>query len=175
DLSEVYPFDPDAARALLEEAGYADGLELSFVAPNIYPTYALDYVVSQLADVGITVNLETVEFPTWIDRVYVNHDYDLTVVLHVEPRDIDNYANPEYYWLYDSAEVQDLLGQARTTPDPEEFVELRRQAAAQVAEEAPAVWLLLYNDVTVARAGLSGYPTFDANARFDAFDITVEN
>ena len=175
DLSEVYPFDPDAARALLEEAGYADGLELSFVAPNIYPTYALDYVVSQLADVGITVNLETVEFPTWIDRVYVNHDYDLTVVLHVEPRDIDNYANPEYYWLYDSAEVQDLLGQARTTPDPEEFVELRRQAAAQIAEEAPAVWLLLYNDVTVARAGLSGYPTFDANARFDAFDITVEN
>ena len=175
DLSELYPFDPDAARALLEEAGYADGLELSFVAPNIYPTYALDYVVSQLADVGITVSLETVEFATWIEQVYVNHDYDLTVVLHVEPRDIDNYANPEYYWLYDSAEVQDLLGQARTTQDPDEFVELRRQAAALIAEEAPAVWLLLYNDVTVARAGLSGYPTFDANARFDAYDITVES
>jgi peptide/nickel transport system substrate-binding protein len=174
DLSGVYPYDPDAARALLEEAGYADGLDLTFVAPNIYPTYALDYVVSQLADVGITVTLETVEFPTWIDQVFVNHDYDLTVVLHVEPRDIDNYANPEYYWLYDSAEVQDLLAQARATPDPEQFVELRRQAARLIAEEAPAVWLLLYNDVTVARTGVSGYPTFDANARFDAFDITVE-
>jgi peptide/nickel transport system substrate-binding protein len=174
DLSNVYPFDPDAARALLEEAGYADGLELSFVAPNIYPTYALDYVVSQLDDVGITVNLETVEFPTWIDQVFVNHDYDLTVVLHVEPRDIGNYANPEYYWLYDSPEVQDLLAQAKASPDPEEFVELRRQAARLIAEEAPAVWLLLYNDVTVARADVSGYPTFDANARFDAYDITVE-
>ena len=174
DLSDVYPFDPDGARALLEEAGYADGLELSFVAPNIYPTYALDYVVSQLADVGITVNLETVEFPTWIDQVFVNHDYDLTVVLHVEPRDIGNYANPEYYWLYDSPEVQDLLAQAKSSPDPEQFVELRRQAARLIAEEAPAVWLLLYNDVTVARSGVSGYPTFDANARFDAYDITVE-
>jgi peptide/nickel transport system substrate-binding protein len=174
DLSGVYPFDPEAARALLEEAGYADGLELSFVAPNVYPTYALDYVVSQLADVGITVNLETVEFPTWLEQVFGNHDYDLTVVLHAEPRDIDNYANPDYYWLYDSPEVQDLLGQARTTPDTEEFVELRRQAARLIAEEAPAVWLLLYNDVTVARAGVSGYPTFDANARFDAYDITVE-
>jgi peptide/nickel transport system substrate-binding protein len=174
DLSNVYPFDPDAARALLEEAGYADGLELSFVAPNIYPTYALDYVVSQLDDVGITVNLETVEFPTWIDQVFVNHDYDLTVVLHVEPRDIGNYANPEYYWLYDSPEVQDLLAQAKASPDAEEFVELRRQAARLIAEEAPAVWLLLYNDVTVARADVSGYPTFDANARFDAYDITVE-
>ena len=131
--------------------------------------------MSQLADVGITVNLETVEFPTWIDRVFVNHDYDLTVVLHAEPRDIDNYANPEYYWLYDSPEVQDLLAQAKASPDPEEFVELRRQAARLIAEEAPAVWLLLYNDVTVARTGISGYPTFDANARFDAYDIIVED
>jgi peptide/nickel transport system substrate-binding protein len=175
DLSSLYPYDPDAARALLEEAGYADGLELSFVAPNIYPTYALDYVVSQLADVGITVNLETVEFPTWIDQVFVNHDYDLTVVLHVEPRDIGNYANPDYYWLYDSPEVQDLLARAKASPDPDEFVDLRRQAARLIAEEAPAVWLLLYNDVLVARTGVSGYPEFDANIRFDAYDITVEN
>ena len=118
DLTELYPYDPDAARALLEEAGYGDGLELSFVVPNIYPTVCPDYVVSQLADVGITVNLQTVEFPTWIDQVYVNHDYDLTVVLHVEPRDIDNYANPEYYWLYDSPEVQDLLGQREDDAGP---------------------------------------------------------
>jgi peptide/nickel transport system substrate-binding protein len=175
DLSGVYPYDPDAARALLEEAGFAEGLELSFVSPNIYPTYALDYIVSQLADVGITANLETVEFPTWIDQVFVNHDYDLTLVLHVEPRDIDNYANPEYYWLYDSPEAQELLNGARTSLDPDEFVELRRQAAQLIAEEAPAVWLMLYNDVTVARAGVSGYPTFDANARFDAYDIAVES
>ncbi len=174
DLSDLYPFDPEAARALLEEAGYADGLELSFVAPNLYPTYAFDYVVSQLNDVGITVNLEVVEFPTWLDRVFGDHDYDLTVVLHVEARDIGNYANPEYYWQYDSPGVQDLLAQAKTTADAEEFVELRRQAARLIAEEAPAVWLMLYNNVLVARTGISGFPTFDANNRFNAFDIVVE-
>ena len=38
DLTGLYPYDPDAARALLEEAGYGDGLELTFVVPNIYPT-----------------------------------------------------------------------------------------------------------------------------------------
>ena len=86
--------------------------------------------------------------------MFVNHDYDLTVVLHVEARDIGNYANPEYYWLYDSPEVQELLAQAKASPDPDEFVELRRQAARLIAEEAPAVWLLLYNDVTVARGNL---------------------
>jgi peptide/nickel transport system substrate-binding protein len=96
-------------------------------------------------------------------------------VLHVEPRDIGNYANPDYYWLYDSPEVQDLLARAKASPDPDEFLDLRRQAARLIAEEAPAVWLLLYNDVLVARTGVSGYPEFDANIRFDAYDITVEN
>ena len=104
-------------------------MELSFVAPNIYPTYAFDYVVSarRRQHHGQPRN---VEFPTWIDQVFVNHDYDLTVVLHAEARDIGNYANPEYYWLYDSPEVQELLAQAKASPDPDEFVELRRQAAS---------------------------------------------
>jgi peptide/nickel transport system substrate-binding protein len=174
DLTGIYPYDPDRARELLAEAGYEDGLELTFVAPNIYPTYAVDYVVSQLADVGITVTVESVEFPTWLDQVFGNHDYDLTVVLHVEPRDIDNYGNPEYYWLYDNPDVQQLLADAKTAPSPEESNELRRQAARQIAEDAPVVWLILYNDVIVARTGISGYPLFDPNARFDAFDIVVE-
>ena len=73
--------------------------------------------------------------------MYTNHDYDLTYVLHVEPRDLDNYANPDYYWLYDSPEVQELLAAAKTSPDPDEANELRRQAAEQIAEDAPAVWL----------------------------------
>ena len=71
--------------------------------------------------------------------------------------------------------MQDLLAQAKTTADAEEFVELRRQAARLIAEEAPAVWLMLYNNVLVARRGISGFPTFDANNRFDAFDIVVES
>ena len=49
----------------------------------------------------------------WLEQVYTNHDYDLTAVLHVEPRDIGNYANPDYYWQYDSPEVQQLIADAK--------------------------------------------------------------
>jgi peptide/nickel transport system substrate-binding protein len=174
DLTGLYPYDTDAARALLEEAGYGDGLELSFVVPNFYPPRIPDFVVSSLADVGITLDLQAVEFSTWLQQVYTNHDYDLTYVLHVEPRDIDNYANPDYYWLYDSPEVQRLLAEAKTTPDQEQAIELRRQAARQIAEDAPAVWLTLADDIVVADVGVTGIPEFDRQNRFDASDLQVD-
>jgi peptide/nickel transport system substrate-binding protein len=173
DLTGLYPYDPEAARALLEEAGYGDGLDLTFVVPNFYPSRGPDFVVSQLADVGINVELQTVEFSTWIEQVYTNHDYDITLVLHVEPRDIDNYANPDYYWQYDNPEVQQLLADASTAPDPEEANELRRQAAAIIAADAPVDWLLLASDIVVSRTGLTGFPEFDMNARFDASGLVV--
>jgi peptide/nickel transport system substrate-binding protein len=173
DLTGLYPYDPEAARALLEEAGYGDGLELTFVVPNFYPPRIPDFVVSQLADVGITLDLQAVEFSTWLEQVYTNHDYDVTYVLHIEARDIDNYANPDYYWLYDSPEVQELLNAAKTTPDEDEAIELRRQAAEQIAEDAPAVWLTLTDDIVVAHTGVTGIPEFDRQVRFDASDLQV--
>ena len=173
DLSVVNPFDPDAARTLLEEAGYGDGLTLSFIVPNHYPTRVADFVVSQLADVGITLELQLVAFPAWLEQVYTNHDYDVTLVLHVEPRDIDNYANPDYYWQYDNPEVQQLLSDAGVSADPDEANELRRQAAAIIAADAPADWLILGDDLVVSQAGVTGFPEFDMNARFDASGLVV--
>jgi peptide/nickel transport system substrate-binding protein len=173
DHNDLYPYDPDAARAKLEEAGYGDGLDLSFVVPNHYPPRGPDFIVSQLAEVGINVELQSVEFPTWIEQVYTNHDYDLTIVLHVEPRDLDNYGNPDYYWEYDNPEVQQLLADAKVAADPEEAVDLRRQAAAIIATDAPTDVVILAHDIVVSRTGIEGFPEFDMNARFDASGLVV--
>jgi peptide/nickel transport system substrate-binding protein len=174
DLTGVLPHDPDAARSALEAAGVADGTRLTFVVPNIYPTTVSEYVASQLGDVGLDVEIVPVEFSVWLERVYTNVDYDLTLVLHVEPRDIANYANPDYYWRYDNPDVQRLVADAKTAPTSDEATDLLRQAARQIAEDSPVDWLLLYNDLVVARAGVHGYPQDDTASRFDASGITVE-
>ncbi|MBA3604517.1 MAG: ABC transporter substrate-binding protein [Acidimicrobiia bacterium] len=173
DLTDSAPYDTEAAEELLDGAGVTDGTALTLVYPNIYPTNAAEYIASQLAEVGIEVEIETVEFSVWLEQVFTNADYDMTVVLHVEPHDIDNYANPDYYWRYDSADVQQLIGDARTSTSPEESVELLKQAAAQIAADSPVDWLLLYADLTVSRPEVTGYPTNDTASRFDASGITV--
>jgi peptide/nickel transport system substrate-binding protein len=173
DLTDVAPYDPDAARAALEAAGYGSGLDLTLMWPNLYPISNAEFVASQLADVGITVEIVPVEFSVWLEQVYTNHDYDMTAVLHVEPRDITNYANPDYYWQYDNPQVQELIRSAKVNPDPDEAVEQLRQAARLISEDSPADWLTLSADLTVARRGVTGFPTNDTGSRFDASGIRV--
>ena len=108
----------------------------------------------------------------WLDAGVHQPDYDMTAVLHVEPRDIANYANPEYYWQYDSPEVQQLIGDAKPRADPEEATELFKQAARQISEDSPVDWLLLAAEITVLKRPVTGYPIDDTASRFDACGIT---
>ena len=173
DLTDVAPYDPDAATTAMREADVTEGTPLTLTYPNIYPIYAAEYVASQLADVGLDVTIEPVEFSVWLEQVFTNKDYDMTVVLHVEPRDIANYANPDYYWQYDSPQVQQLINDAKASLDPDEVTELLEQAARLISEESPVDWLLLYSDLTVSTPDVTGYPTDDTASRFDASGITV--
>lgn len=173
DLTDIATYDPAAARQLLADAGYADGLTLKMVFPNIYSTTVAEFIVSQLAEVGVTVEVETVEFSVWLDRVFTAADYDLTFVIHIEPRDIVNYAQPGYYWRYDSREVQDLIATAKLATDPAEANDLLRRAARKISEDSASDWLALFADIVVARDGVTGYPVNDASSRFDASRIVL--
>ena len=70
-------------------------------------------IASQLAKVGITAKLQNVEWAQWLSGVYGNKNYDLTIISHVEPFDLGNFAKPDYYWGYQSAKFNDLYGQVQ--------------------------------------------------------------
>ena len=69
DLSDVAPFDPEAAKALLADAGVED-LTLTLTIPNFYSTTIPQILVSNLNDVGITLEVDSVDFSTWLNDVY---------------------------------------------------------------------------------------------------------
>ena len=170
DLSGTYPYDPAKARQLLKEAGYEGGLTLRLRLPTLaYAKGSGQFIQSQLGAVGITVIIDELEFPArWIDVVMRQSDYDLTIVAHVEPRDMVNFADPEYYWHYDSAEFRDLmaLADAGTT---EEYVGRQREAARVLARDAAADWLFLLPSLVVTTPNVSG---INANATSLSFDVT---
>jgi peptide/nickel transport system substrate-binding protein len=174
DLSDVAPYDPEAARALLAEAG-AEDITLELTIPSFYSTTIPQILVSDLNEVGITLEVNSVDFPTWLNDVYVNKDYDLSFVLHTEARDFENWANPDYYFTYDSPEVQDLYAQSLAATDEAEAAELLAEAARIVSEDAAGDWL--YNGASVVAVGtnITGMPTINVNERLNLAELAKSN
>ncbi|SBW26668.1 ABC transporter periplasmic protein [Candidatus Protofrankia californiensis] len=171
DLTGIDRYDPANARKLLADAGYAGGLNLTLTVANIYPPSVSEYVRSQLQDVGITVKITSVEFPTWLTQVYKNADYDLSIVDHAEPRDLGNYAKPGYYWRYDSPAAQQDYRAAVTASSDAERDQNLRKLARQISEDAASDWLLLGPARQVARVGVTGFPTNNLSSLYDASKI----
>ncbi|GAB3703925.1 ABC transporter substrate-binding protein [Mariniluteicoccus flavus] len=170
DLSGAYPFDPAKARALLQEAGVS-GLKLRLRLPTLaYATGAGQFIASQLKDVGIEATIDQLEFPArWVDTVLTKGDYDMSIVSHVEARDLVRFANPQYYFHYDSPEFQRLVTEA-DAGTPAEQVEKLKAAAKLLSDDAAADWLFLLPQLVVTAPGITGVPK---NATTLSFDVTT--
>ncbi|MFF3440000.1 ABC transporter substrate-binding protein [Streptosporangium sp. NPDC002721] len=173
DLTSIDAHDKESARKLLADAGHGSGLNLELTVPNIYPPTIADYLTAQYRDVGVTLKVNTVEFAVWLDKVYSKADYDLSLVAHVEPLTLLKYADPGYYWRYDSEDVQTWTGEAVAAKDDAERDGLLRKVARKVAEDAPADWLLLGRSTTIAKPGVTGFPDNDTASRFDLSGLQV--
>lgn len=172
DLTGLYPHDPEMSKKLLKEAGQ-ENLKLRLRLPSSpYAVSAGQVVKSQLAEVGIDVEIDVLEFPArWLDEVLTKHDFDMSIVQHSEPRDISHFTNPDYYFGYDSAKVRDLMTEADSGPLDQQ-VPAMKDAARQIAEDAAADWLYLSPYIAVADADLSGVPQAAVEESFDVTGIT---
>ncbi len=176
DLTDVYAYDPDKALALLEEAGWAEGLELTFKLPP--PSYARrsgEIIQSQLEEVGVSVTIENVEWPVWLEDVFNVEgvegafNYDLSIVAHVEPRDIGQYGNPDYYFGYDNPDVQAELAAADAEADDATRYAKLGDVQRQITADAASIWLFVLPNLAVTVEGIGG---FSPNSVTQALDMT---
>ena len=159
DVAGAMPHDPARAKKLLAEAGYPRGFETVLkVAPQYYYTVRTgEVIVDQLARVGVKVKIEQIEWGQWLSRVYKEADYDLTIIGHGEAWDLGNYANPKYYFRYDSPRFQELFKKSEITVDDKARRELYAQMQRLQAEEAPVVFLFIHPRLVVAKKGVTGF------------------
>jgi ABC-type dipeptide/oligopeptide/nickel transport system permease component/ABC-type transport system substrate-binding protein len=156
DLTGRYPHDPAAARRLLAEAGYANGLSLSLkLPPPAYARRSGEIVAAELAAVGIRVAIRNVEWAQWLDEVYARHAFDLTIINHAEPYDYDIYGRPDYYFGYHSAVVSSLLDRLKASSDPAARHQLLQDLQRQLADDAANGFLFEYPRLGVQDARLA--------------------
>ena len=157
DLTDTYPFDPEAARKLLADAGFPDGFSATLKMPPVpYARTAGQIIASQLAAIGIKIELINVEWAQWLEDVYTNKDFDLSIVSHVEPFDIGNYANPDYYFGYDNPEFQALIDELNGTTDEAARKTLAIEAQTILARDAVNGYLFELAQTGVWNAKLEG-------------------
>ena len=170
DLTGVTPYDKAKATGLLTEAGKT-GATLRLRVPNLpYATSCGQVVKSQLEAVGFKVTLDSLEFPaTWLAQVFKGGDFDMSIVAHVEPRDMPNvFGNPDYYTKYGTPEIKALL-KAADEGSAEDQVANMKKAARLIAEDAAGDVLFVLPNLMVADKGITGLPK---NAIGVAFDLS---
>ncbi|RSN06752.1 peptide ABC transporter substrate-binding protein [Nonomuraea sp. WAC 01424] len=167
DRTGDYPYDPAKAKELLG----GKTLTVKMRIPNLpYAVASAQVVKSQLAQVGITADIEPLEFPArWLDVVFKQGDYDLSIINHVEPRDMGIFADKSYYFHYDNPEFGKLLASADSGTEQQQTDDLKK-AAKLLSDDAADDWLFLFPNLIVAKKGVTGLPK---NAIAESFDFTA--
>ena len=81
-LTDTYETNPEKAKDLLAKAGYPDGVTFTVTVPSVYQVHVdtAQVLVNHLAEAGITMNINQVDWATWLEKVYTNRDYEATIV-----------------------------------------------------------------------------------------------
>lgn len=166
--SDAYAYNQSKAKELVKESGVSNPT-INFTVPSLSYAQSISQVVkTQLEAVGFTVNLETQEFPAvWLQNTLTDKNYDMTAILHVEPRNVFNYGNSDYYWNYSNQTVQDAFANAKKSGDDEEFNSYMNQAITQIQKDAPADWLYNPKLLVVTKNNVSGINKNDVGIALD--------
>ena len=170
DLTDLYPNDVQKAKDLLEESGKADQTLRLRIPTLPYAVSCGTVVKSQLEQAGFKVKLDQLEFPAaWLSTVFENADYDMSMISHVEPRDMRAvFGDKNYYPRYDNPAFRELLDDADQGTEKEQ-VDGMKKAARLLSEDAAADWLFVLPNLIVADKGIEGLPE---NAISESFDLT---
>lgn len=159
---DYYEYDPARARALLQEAGYANGFAMDVWVPDgryLEDRRTAEAVAAFLGAVGVRVNLRTFEWGAYIGELTsmradpVPPYGAVMFTFAVGTRDADRGLGDIYScgrwqpdgWnmsFYCDDEVESLLVDARHETDPSNRLELYGQAQRILMEDAPAIFLV---------------------------------
>ena len=172
DLTDYYPYDPERAMELLAEAGYPDGFSMTITVPSNYQPHidTAQVLVEQLKAVGITAEIQLVEWGTWLDETYTNRQFQSTVVgvdaSNMTARALlerftstagDNFIN------YSDSDYDALFAQVQTAADDDARTELYKEMERNLTEHAANVYIQDLADLVALRTGLEGlrfYPIY---------------
>ncbi len=179
-----YTKDLDRARSLMQQAGEADGFTLNMIAASDEPPTALSEaqdIQGQLADIGITVNIESLELSVYVQR-WLAADFDSAVALNGGRP--DPYTMYVRYWTKDGNlqtvagyiddTLDSLMQQGRVETDPAKRLAIFTQFQQHITEVAPWIWLYQGYDYTAQQPYVKGFVPNPTDSLLSLAQVTLD-
>ncbi len=180
DSLTVYDQDIEKAKALLADAGYPDGFTLTCTVPSNYQTHVdtAQVLKDQLAKIGVTLEIEPVEWAQWLEGVYTNENYETTIIGHsgkLDPQDFLNRFSSTYarnYFNFSDADYDALIAEASSTTDQAARAEIYKQCQQLLVDKAATVFIQDPGAVYAIAGRVSGFKIYPVSF-YNLSDLTV--
>src|SRR5512132_3958154 len=162
----LYTRDVAKAKQLLTEANVGP-VSFTMLTQTTEPAYAKDIaqlVQAQLAEIGVTMKIETLEFTQWVDR-WLKADFDMAPGLNGGGPDPDFYifryftddGNLNFVTSYKNPISSDAIKAGRATTDVAKRKELYTTAQKELVNGVPFIWLYVGRDYNATLPTTKGF------------------
>ncbi|MCR5670791.1 MAG: ABC transporter substrate-binding protein [Butyrivibrio sp.] len=166
ELNDTYNYDPEKAKELLAEAGLADGFEFTITVPSNYTQHVdtAQVISEQLKKVGVTANIQEVEWNTWLSDVYADRKYETTITgfdastlsaaallaryESTSKKNMFNYSNEAF---------DEAFHNAQSTADDAEKTAYYKECLKILSEDAANVYIQDFPEFVALNKKFTGY------------------
>ena len=161
----LYPYDVEKAKELLTEAGYPAGFKTTLALSGDANNRAAQLIQSDLAQIGIEVEINVMEFGALID--FLNGDSDMHIMSYGAAGNPDATCSNVFYstsssasgnrCYYANTEADKLIDQARSVMEWEDRDPIYKEVQEVIMQDAPIVPLYVQETCYGMKAGMEGY------------------
>lgn len=168
ELQEYYPYDPDAAKELLAEAGFPNGFSTTLmVTPGYGPVVVsgAEWVVEDLAKIGIDAEIDLVDYATYITQRWPQLQYDIAVGLQTPFQEPDEWLRSQYHsegsrnWYgINDADLDEMVMHQTEIVDEDERIADAKEIQRYILENiVNPIELWIGDGITVISPVVKGY------------------
>ena len=162
---KYYKPDVEKAKKLMAAAGQSGGFTVKCMVIPTFPTMVsgAPVIANQLKRIGITMEIENVEYAIWIKR-WLAHDFDMT--MNTTP----GYADPDTAFFralhstkgqnwnsWSVPELDALLEDGRRTMDQKKRKEIYDRVQIMILENVPHLWLFSADTIDFTQSSVKGF------------------